>query len=98
MLHITLAVSPVTPVSLTPHFNFYFLDVEQKLLPTGCYDGNSPLSLMFSQPDQKLSVDFFEMWSIKRDNWKNGQEEVDFATQVLRPCRNFSLLEPPDCI
>ena len=63
-------------VSLIPHFNFYFLDVEKKLLPTGCYDGNSPLSLMFSQPDHKLSVDFFEMWSIKRNNWKNGQEQA----------------------
>jgi hypothetical protein len=59
-----------------PHFNFFFLDVEKKLLHTGCYDGNSPLSLKFSQPDYKLSGDFFEMWSLKRENWKNGQEEA----------------------
>ena len=60
-----------------PNLNYFFLDIEKKIWPSGCYDSNSPLTPMFCQPGHQVSVDFLQKWCRKRDKWKSGQEDAD---------------------
>jgi hypothetical protein len=61
-------------VKTIPSFNFFCLDTQKKIFPTGCFDSNYP-SPNFCQPEHKVSVDFLQTWCRKREKWKNGQED-----------------------
>ena len=63
-------------VKTIANFNFFFMDTEKKLFPSGCYDSNSPLTPNFCQPDHKISVEFLKMWCKKKDKWLSGQEDA----------------------
>jgi hypothetical protein len=62
-------------VKKIPNFNFFCLDTQKKIFPTGCFDSNYP-SPYFCPPEHKVSVDFLQMWCRKREKWKNGQEDL----------------------
>ena len=78
---------------VVPYFNFCSLDLAKKKFPHGYYDsrinGNRrhPNTPYFVTPDHKMSVEFLQMWSAKREQWLTDTEDISDMW-----CRHCNLL------
>ena len=75
-------------VQIIPSFNFFFMDVEKKVFPSGCYDSNTTnVTPNFIMPESKVSIDFLMRWRRKMDKWLSGKEDPEDMW-----CKNCNVL------